>query len=241
MLIGSPRHRRADLELWRSLEEADQVAGRSRPSAARIGESRRSIAVFAGEGTCYAGISWGKDSVVLAYLLWLEAPGIPLIHLRPTNHNPDCDAVRDDYLARFCGQPYREVPVDYGDLHSRRLADCQLDRKTDEQWYRAIGDSEKRHGGRRILGIRSAESFGRMIRTLRWGLTTANTLRRSPDGAAPRSLAFWPSTDCPFIRPMRCWARVAGPEKGSGSPRSATPTEREAGVGSGKRSIMATS
>jgi phosphoadenosine phosphosulfate reductase len=186
MLIVSRRHAGADLELWRELERADQVVGEKILRSGRLAESHRAVFEFATEGPCYAGISWGKDSVVLACLLWHAARAVPLVHLRPTNHNPDCDAVRDAYFRAYPGQSYEEVAVDYGDLHRRSLPDCVLDRETDERWGAAIRETERRFAGRHILGIRSAESFGRMIRTMRWGLST-------PRSCAP--IARWKTAD----------------------------------------------
>lgn len=174
MLIPSDRHTAADLDLWGELEPADRVVGARFLRSARLEESRRAIRAFAASGDCAGMVSWGKESIALAHLLRSEAPGVPLVHLRPTNHNPDCDAVRDAYFAAFPGQAYEEVPVDYGSLHAAGLPDHALDRETDARWYAAIRDCEARHGGRHITGIRSGESFGRMIRTLRWGLSTPN-------------------------------------------------------------------
>lgn len=185
MLIPSGRHTPQDLELWAELESADRLHGRSRRVESLASRSIASIRDFA-SSTCYAGVSWGKDSVVLAHLCWLAARHVPLVHLRPTNHNPDCDRVRDAYFSRFPGQSYEEDSVDYGDLHARNLADHELDRLTDREWYRTIRESERRHGGRHILGIRAGESFARLIRTLRWGIST---------GRACAPLSWWTTAD----------------------------------------------
>lgn len=173
-LVPSDRHRPEDLALWTDLESADQIAGARFLRSARLEQSRAAVRKFAAAGRCVGAVSWGKESVALAHLLWCEAPDVPLMHLRPTNHNPDCDAVRDAYFAAFPGQSYEEVVVDYGTLHAAGLPDHELDRETDARWYAAIADCERRHGGRHITGIRNGESFGRLIRTLRWGLSTPN-------------------------------------------------------------------
>jgi phosphoadenosine phosphosulfate reductase len=186
MLIPSDRHRREDIELWREMEEADLIYGDRLLRSGKVEESAEAILAFVAAGRCYAGVSHGKDSVVLAHLLWEAAPCVPLIHLRPTNHNPDCDAVRDAYFARFPEQHYEEVAIDYGTLHADGLADHELDRETDRRWYAAIADCEAVHGGRHILGIRNGESFGRRVRTLRWGISTARS-------CAP--LAWWSLAD----------------------------------------------
>ena len=62
----------------------------------------------------------------------------------------------------------------------------ELDRLTDARWYAAIRESGRPWSGRHVLGIRSAESSGRRIRTARWGLS-------SPNGCAP--VARWSDAD----------------------------------------------
>ena len=186
MLIPSRRHTRADLDLWRELEAADRIAGERLQRSGKIEESAEAVRAFVATGRCYAGTSWGKDSTAMAHLLWTHARHVPLLHLRPTNHNPDCDLVRDSYFAAFPGQPYEEIAIDYGSLHAQRLPDHLLDLETDQRWYAAIRESEIPYGGRRILGIRNGEGFGRLIRTLRWGIST-------PNACAP--IAWWTMAD----------------------------------------------
>lgn len=178
MLISSSRHTRDDLLLWRDYESGDLTIN----LVWKIDAARHAIDGFLARGVAYAGCSWGKDSLVVAHLLWRFARHVPLMHLRPTNHNPDCDAVRDEYFARFNGQPYEEVAVDYSGIDRRRLTATQLDKATDERWYEAIRMYASRSGERRILGIRADESGGRRIRMLRWGV-------ESPNSLAP--IGFW--------------------------------------------------
>lgn len=185
MLIPSDRHTPRDLALWAEIEAADRIVGARPALLSKVERSIAEIRRFAAAGPCVAGTSWGKDSVVLVHLLWLVARNVPLMHLRPTNHNPDCDRVRDAYFARWPGQSYEEVAVDYHDV-DRTLPDEQVDRMTDQRWYAAIRDCERRYGDRHLTGIRSGESFGRMIRTLRWGLST-------PRASAP--IAWWTTAD----------------------------------------------
>lgn len=181
MLILSPRHTPDDLALWAELEEVDRLgAGPALDALADAAVAE--VGRFRATGPCYCGVSWGKDSVTVAHLCLLADPSIPLLHLRPTNHHPDSDAVRDAYFTAFPGQSYVEVLVDYGDLHARNLPPDTLDRETDRRWYAAIRQSARPWDGRRVLGIRSEESTGRRLRTLRWGLS-------SPSGCAP--IARW--------------------------------------------------
>lgn len=171
-LLPSHRHSKADLAIWREHEDADLVAdlaGKPDQAGEYIGR------FISSPRPCYAGVSWGKDSVVIAHLLWMHAKHVPLIHLRPTNHNPDCDAVRDAYFGEFPGQQYQEVAVDYSCIDRVRWGNDQIDKATDQQWYAAIEKCTTVYD-RHILGIRSGESPGRRIRMCRWGEATANSL-----------------------------------------------------------------
>lgn len=185
MLISSDRHTAKDLLLWSELESADHAHAASRGHASRNNEARDAIISFVAQGPCYAGTSWGKDSVVVAYLLWRYAPDVPLMHLRPTNHNPDCDAVRDAYFDRYPGQKYVEVSVDYSGV-DRTQPDSVVDRETDRCWYKAIREFGDAYGHRHILGLRGEESAGRRLRMAKWGLN-------SPNGCAP--IGNWSTAD----------------------------------------------
>lgn len=183
MLIQSYRHTPEDLELWAELEAADSL----RCTRNRQAEALNAIIAFTvDQPPCYAGVSWGKDSVVVAHLLWCTARHVSLMHLRPTNHNPDCDAVRDAYFAQFSGQPYVEVEVSYEGIDRANTPHQELDRLTDQRWYAAIREFEKPYNGRHVLGIRADESAGRRIRMLRWGLN-------SPNACAP--IGRWSTAD----------------------------------------------
>lgn len=164
MLIKSFRLTVNDLALWASYESGDKA--NFGMYANKLAVSVDAIREFSAQGPCYCGVSWGKDSVVVAYLCRMVNPEIPLIHLRPSNHNPDCDAVRDAYFTKFPGQRYEEIRIDYGTLHAKSVARHLLDKETDKLWYEAIRELNRRFENRYILGIRSQESTGRRIREL---------------------------------------------------------------------------
>jgi phosphoadenosine phosphosulfate reductase len=184
-LISSPRHRNEDLDLWRDLEAADLVRARRLLVSGKVKRSKQAIADFLEKnGKAYVAVSWGKDSVVTAHLAREVAPVIPLMHLRPCNHNPDVDRVRDFYLEHFPGQAYHEEIVDYGGIHAAGLSNVEQDKATDIVWYAAI---ERVHealgtGGKHISGVRADESPGRRLRCRKHGMNTVNT-------CAP--LAWW--------------------------------------------------
>ena len=184
MLIVTHRHREADLALWRDLEEGDRV----RNIEKLVARSLDAISEFLKQGPCYCSVSWGKDSVTMADLVGRVDPSIPLVHLRPTNHNPDCDLVRDAYFATHPHQLqcYREYPIDYTKVEWLVLSEPERDKATDKEWFGTIRRIEKEFGCRRILGIRAEESRGRLIRCFRWGELSKNA-------CAP--LAFWKAAD----------------------------------------------
>lgn len=184
MLISSPRHTPADIAMWTEHAEADHAYASLPTLGKRVERSLSVLREFLAAGRSYAGASHGKDSTVLWHLLW-RVGGCDMIHLRPSNHNPDCDVVRDELLRRF-PQPYSEVPIDYGDLHEQGLPDHELDKLTDQQWYAAIRAAGEPYGHRHILGIRADESGGRKIRMLRWG-------ESSPNACAP--IGWWSTQD----------------------------------------------
>ncbi len=167
MLIPSHRHRSADLELWHELEEADRIHGERLLLSGKVMRSMEAIREFAAAGTCYCSVSWGKDSVTLAYLIWLTGLSIPLFSVRTTPYdNPHTSDVRDAFLARFDVEYSETVVVSH----------------TDAPFYRAFREAGSRH----ISGIRAAESGGRKIRMRTWGLA-------SPNACAP--LGWWTTAD----------------------------------------------
>lgn len=187
MLIESPRHTNEDRVLWERHVEVDMlVSNRQRMRMIHATSLNALIHFTLDQPPCYCGVSWGKDSVVTACLLRCVAPHVVLVHLRPTNHNPDCDAVRDFYFDRFPGQPYCELQVDYGNLHGRRISHDVLDRETDSLWKDAWAECRRKFGDRHISGVRADESTTRMLRCAKWGTT-------SPRTCAP--LADWVSAD----------------------------------------------
>ncbi len=184
MLVSSHRHTREDLTYWHEYESADFIPQLRHDK--QVDAAKREIAQFlTSRWPCYAGVSWGKDSVVVAHLLWRFARHVPLMHLRPSNHNPDCDVVRDIYFATYPGQEYREVSVDYSGIDRTRLARGELDRSTDKRWYAAIDGFSVGYVGK-ILGIRGEESTPRRMRMLRWGCASPNSL-------AP--IGYWKTAD----------------------------------------------
>ena len=161
MLIKCDRHTAKDLEIWAMHEEAD--ASLALVMQPKIDQALNLMREWVQGKRVYVATSWGKDSLVVAHMAWLVARDLKLIHLRPTNHNPDCDEVRDLYFKQFPGQPYEEIVVDYTHLDLTTISPQHLDKETDKVWWGIVDQLQKAHDGY-ILGIRSEESTGRRLR-----------------------------------------------------------------------------
>ena len=173
MLIESDRHTPGDLVAWATLSAADAARGRSIHMRRIESSALRAVERFLRDPSeCYASVSWGKDSVVVAHLVRRVEPTVPLVHvtrrageaLRYRNgvatcriQNPDCDAVRDAFLALW--------PMPY----------CERERVVgDESSYAHI---VREFGDRRIMGIRSSESGTRALSAKTHGISTKNVCR----------------------------------------------------------------
>jgi phosphoadenosine phosphosulfate reductase len=166
--------------IWKEREEADLLAFKQLKTS-KIDKSLIAIQAFLNQGPAHVSVSWGKDSVVMAYLVRTVDPSVPILNFRCRNRNPDCEAVRDSFLVKFPSN-YKEVEVDYQDLHAKDLSDDDLNRLTDSRWFSAIKEASRPFQGRHITGVRADESRSRRIRCLRWGHNSRN-------GCAP--LAWW--------------------------------------------------
>lgn len=187
MLIPCDTLSSADLATWQRLELWDQALANSPALSRKEERAIRDIQEFARTHECYSGVSWGKDSVVVAHLLWRAQVNIPLVWVvvRPTA-NPFCFDVRDEFLRRF-EIDYHEVidnrrwaPEDptarwtgWADAHHRG-------------WHHGFDMCEQRYGANHISGVRGEENGTRERRMLRWGVS-------SPHTCAP--IGFWSAVD----------------------------------------------
>lgn len=177
VLIRSPRHRPDDLALWRRWEAVDRARGRH--LARKTSRAVEALRSFAAAGPCYAGTSWGKDSVVVAHLVATTCPEVPLVWIRVEPiANPDCALVRDAFLARWrCryAEIVRRCAVDDdGEVHATGTLES------------GFKEAASRYGPRHVSGVRADESAQRKLRVMRWGESTEMT-------CAP--IARWTSRD----------------------------------------------
>lgn len=171
MLIPSPRHSPEDLAAWEAAERNDarRWLGERRRLERMADRAREAIAAFAAAGPCYVGVSWGKDSVVLAHLVRQVSPIMPLCWvITPKWETPECWEVRDRFLAAWPGA-YRE----YAD-HELPVVE------RDGMLVAVVDDAEawppaRDFGPRYISGIRGDESAARRWRMRGHGVATART------------------------------------------------------------------
>jgi phosphoadenosine phosphosulfate reductase len=176
VLIPHCKHTAADLLAWAEYEAADLVhADRiSRKVERSVEEITGFVAKHPG---CYASVSWGKDSTVLADMC--ERAGVPLVWIREEPiFNPDCLLVRDEFLALRQDCKYEEIRVHcrYGDGTWHATG-------TLESGFR---QARERYGPHYLLGIRREESGQRAIRFMVHGLTSLHA-------CAP--LGYWTVAD----------------------------------------------
>ena len=160
MLIVTDRHTPKDLRLYESLyRPMDRLR---KVPAAKIKKSMESIAGWTEKhGDSLALTSWGKDSVVLCQLLYEVRPDTPVVYMRTERSNPDCDLVRDIFLARHKLNYFEESFV-YDEVHA-----------TDAHW-KIIAE---RHGQHRITGIRNDESRRRLLSYITFGESSKYSCR----------------------------------------------------------------
>lgn len=221
MLIDSPRLSTADRDAWRMWEAVDRAS--SRRLAKRLEEkaerAAQALAHFTSEGPCYLGVSWGKDSVVVAHLAALAGVDVPAVWVRVRLwENPDCECVRDAFLARWPLR-YEEIVVDAGS--NRGGGTSKLGFK----------EAARRHGGRYITGVRAAESTTRELTIARNGLSSASSCRPIGRWTTEEVFAYVHAHDLP-LHPVygmtlggtleREWRRVGslGGTRGNGHGRA---------------------
>jgi phosphoadenosine phosphosulfate reductase len=203
------------------ISRADAVHARSRAFLARAERAREVVREFAAGGHCYAGVSWGKDSTVLAHLVAECAPEIPLVWVRVEPiKNPDCVLVRDSFLCRYRGCRYEEIVV-------------WCERGGPDGWHatgtleRGFREAVMRHGARRMSGVRGAESGTRKRSLVTHGIATATTARPIGWWEARDVWAYLEAYDLPVHPAYACsqagtwdrdWIRVAslGGHRGDG-------------------------
>lgn len=165
MLIASQRHTSADLKAWKRTEDRAIAWSHTATHRKRVAKSRDEILSFTGAGPCYAGTSWGKDSVCLAHMVTTVVPRTPLVWVRvEPDYNPDCLLVRDAFLAAHHAV-YDEIVVDRGSGEYQAHGTLG----------RGASIAGQRHGARYLSGVRAEESGARKRRMMAFGASTKMT------------------------------------------------------------------
>lgn len=224
MLIQCERHTKADLALWRDLEEADFICGERLTRSGKVEKALEIIRQFC-ELPAYGSTSHGKDSVVLAHLLSLAAPDIPLVHMVYSHGLPYLETVRDAYLSEHYHADYREfvAPNSFSASAGQKRQRFDIAEK-------ALGIS------RYLSGIRSDEKGSRVVSIASQGLVTKNTCRPIGHWTTDEVFGYLAINHLPVHpnyamlgggRYDRNWLRVAslGGKRGTGMGR--TEWERE--------------
>lgn len=147
----------------------------------RAAEGRRRIRRFVDGGACHVGVSWGKDSVVVAHLVRAISADIPIVWLRMEGaENPDCFAVRDAFLSDF--------PSNYAEL--ARPVVWENGVMAMRPWSELLAAQRSGFGERRITGIRSQESGVRSMSAAVHGVATERSCRPILDWSTAQVFAY---------------------------------------------------
>lgn len=168
-LIQTDRLAPGDLEAWQVFEaQVRRYALKERRRLARLTlRAADAVRAFVDAGPAWCGVSWGKDSVVVADIVQQVAPEVPLCWMRTlTLDAPECRAVRDAFLQRFPSSRYGEYDDD-GVVEQSADGLVFDDAK---EWPPAAD-----HGPRYIYGLRADESRARRLRFWFHGENSKNT------------------------------------------------------------------
>lgn len=177
-LVVTNMHDDDELHRWRMLERQDALVAQQKRHRRSVERARAALTAFAADGSCYAGVSWGKDSVCLAHLVATTVQHVTLVWVRiEPVANPECEIVRDAFLAQFPKVAYDEIVVDYLPGETEWV-EGYGPRKTGlhpPAHQRGFAVARARYGTRHISGIRAMESKARERRMRTYGHSTEST------------------------------------------------------------------
>lgn len=182
MLIHCPRIKPGDMRHWVERENGDSIHGRHKHVAKMALRTMTALQQFT-SSHCYASVSWGKDSVVLADFVVranrMLMRRVPLVWVRVEPiFNPDCLAVRDYFLERHDIE-YHEITVEC----SRDARGVHATGTLERGFAIAV---ERLRTTRYMSGLRAEESGVRHLGCARFGEVSKNTCR---------PLAWWTQSD----------------------------------------------
>ena len=169
MLVPSPRHRPADLAAWDDQSRLDPVRYLDDSLQRRVETGLERIVRWSAGRAGYVGVSWGKDSVVLADLCQVAAPDWPLVSVTHRLSNPDNGRVRDMFLACWPEARYREIEVP---LRRNDVGGWSLTGSLEK----GFAEAARTYGGCYMSGVRADESAKRRLWARRSGGETERVL-----------------------------------------------------------------
>lgn len=170
MLIPSPRHTDADVRAWAKLAAVDAMRWRRDERRLRraLERAARDAREFADAGPCYAGLSAGKDSVLLCHVLHAHDVRVPIVYVEVMPHgSPEAPAVI-------------EAVQSWGVAVDRIRVDCERDPSTGG-WLgtgrlsEGFARAAEKYGDRYISGVRRDESHAREMRFRNLGVSSDRT------------------------------------------------------------------
>lgn len=179
-LIRVPEHRPEDLRAWDDVSRGDLAYARTEQHAARVMEAMRELRGFAeSANNPHAGVSWGKDSSVLAHLVAeLARSGGPVVDMIwfswPGFDMPHTAKVASAFAKRYPDHPIYRVELEPGPprYDEAGLSETWCDTVLRDEFARLhVGLDYRSH----ILGLRGDESARRRRRMRFHGLSTRHT------------------------------------------------------------------
>lgn len=102
MLIDSLRITAADRAAWQRISAVDPIWAQTGAFRRAVERARSRVQRFVARGAGYASVSWGKDSLVLAHLVAIEAPSVPVVWVEVEGRcPPECHAVMAVFARRY--------------------------------------------------------------------------------------------------------------------------------------------
>jgi phosphoadenosine phosphosulfate reductase len=169
MLLITTKHSRSDLKAWDNVCYQYQLYYKlnNKKLDKKLNKSLNLIKLFfQNHQNCYASISWGKDSTILAYLIYLSQLPIPCVQTVCYTTNPDNELVKNDFCANY--------DIDYHEVFSD---DSVLDRFSFDQSVinKFFEPVKVIFGNHKILGIRGDESNIRKYQQIKYkGITSTS-------------------------------------------------------------------
>jgi len=179
-LINDPRHTLRDRDVWQRMVMYDRILADS-PALTRQIDAATAIIrrFFQTDPRGYIGVSWGKDSVVMADMAMRVNPHLPLVWIRERPHaNPDNERVRDEFIKRWPCAQYHEIDV--------LLVADEISWHASGTLEGGFAQAVAMFGDRHVSGVRAEESGVRKLTMMRNGTDTTRTAR---------PIGWWTSAD----------------------------------------------